>query len=355
MTRDIFGDFPARERNFASDNNSGTCPEVVSILNEANHGHAPGYGDDDWTKRASAKLRDLFETDCSIFFVFNGTAANSLALASMCRSYHAVLCHRMSHVETDECGAPEFFGGGTKGIGLEGEACLLSADAVEEAAARRVDVHFPKVRALSLTQATEVGTVYDLDALGAIGEVCKRNGLSLHLDGARLANAVAHLEVSPKELIDASGADALSFGTTKNGSPGGDAVVIFDKDLAGEFAYRRKQAGQLASKMRYLAAPWLALLKDDLWLRNARHANAIAERLRVKLSEIPEVRVLFPREANSVFADIPEKAQAALRAKGWLFYVFIGKTGCRLMCSWDLTEQDVEDFVADLHEALGRE
>ena len=260
--------------------------------------------------------------------------------------------HRMSHVETDECGAPEFFGGGTKVIGLEGEEGRLPADAIEEAASRRDDVHFPKVRALSLTQATEVGTVYGLDDLWAIREVCERNALKLHLDGARFANAVAHLEVSPKKLIDASGADVLSFGATKNGSMVGDAVVIFDKDLAREFEYRRKQTGQLASKMRYLAAPWVAFLENDLWLSNARHANSIAEQLSSKLTEIPEVKVLFPREANSVFVDIPEKAQATLRAKGWLFYVFIGKTGCRLMCSWDLAEQDVEDFATDLKEAL---
>jgi len=352
MTRDIFGDSSIRERNFASDNNSGSCPEVLSILEECNHRHAPGYGDDEWTKRAEDKVRDLFEADCSVFFVFNGTAANSLALATMCRSYHAILCHRMSHVQTDECGAPEFFGGGTKVIGLEGKACRLTAEIIEEAATRREDVHFPKVRALSITQATEVGTVYGLDELREISEACSRHDLKIHLDGARLANALAQLEVSPKELIAASGADALSFGSTKNGSPMGDAVVIFDEELAREFTFRRKQAGQLASKMRYLAAPWVALLEDDLWMSNARQANSIAEQLKAKLSAIPEVKVLFPREANSVFVDIPEKAQTALRAKGWLFYVFIGKTGCRLMCSWDLVSQDVEDFVTDLREAL---
>jgi threonine aldolase len=355
MTRDIFGDVPSRERNFASDNNSGACPEVTSILEEANHGHAPGYGDDDWTKRATDKVRELFEVDCEVFFVFNGTAANSLALASMCRSYHAILCHGLSHVQTDECGAPEFFGGGTKVIALEGEEGRLSADALEDAAVCRDDVHFPKVRAISLTQATELGTIYGVDDFLAVKEVCKRNKLKLHLDGARFANAVAQLEVSPRELIDASGAHALSFGATKNGSPVGDAVVFFDRDLAHEFAYRRKQAGQLASKMRYLAAPWVALLENDLWLRNASHANAIAEKLRRKMEECPQVKVLFPRQANSVFVDIPENTQKALREKGWLFYVFLGKTGCRLMCSWDVTDQDIEDFTGDLLEALGTE
>ena len=352
MTRDIFGEAPSRERNFASDNNSGTCPEVAAILDQANLGHAPGYGDDHWTKQAVEKIQDLFEAECEVFFVFNGTAATALALASMCRSYHAILCHGNSHVETDECGAPEFFGGGTKVIPLQGEEGRLSADVLEQAAINRDDVHFPKVRAISLTQATELGTVYDLETLATIKEVCLRNDLKLHLDGARFANAAAHLGVTPKELIAASGADALSFGATKNGSPVGDAVVFFNHELASEFTYRRKQAGQLASKMRYLAAPWVALLENDLWLSNARHANSIAEQLESKLAEIPEVKVLFPREANSVFLDIPENAQTALRAKGWLFYVFLGKTGCRLMCSWDSTHGDVEDFTSDLSAAL---
>ncbi|MFP6900265.1 MAG: low specificity L-threonine aldolase [Opitutales bacterium] len=355
MTRDIFGDFPVRERNFASDNNSGMCPEVAAIMEEANHGHAPGYGDDSWTKRAAERIRDLFEIECEVFFVFNGTAANSLALASMCRSYHAILCHGTSHMETDECGASEFFGGGTKVIALEGDEGRLSADVLEEAATNRVDVHFPKVRAISLTQATELGTVYGLDDFRSIKEVCSRNDLKLHLDGARFANAIAHLEIPPKEVIEASGAATLSFGATKNGSPVGDAVVFFDRELAREFEYRRKQAGQLASKMRYLAAPWVTLLENDLWLRNARHANAIADCLRRKMEECPQVNVLFPRQANSVFVDIPENAQKALREKGWLFYVFFGKTGCRLMCSWDLNEGDVEEFAADLGEALGAE
>jgi len=201
MTRDIFGDSPVRERNFASDNNSGSCPEVVAILEEANHGHAPGYGDDAWTKRAEDNIRELFDLECEVFFVFNGTAANSLSLAALCQSYHGILCHGMSHVETDECGAPEFFGGGTKVIPLPGEEGRLSAESIEEAARRRDDVHFPKVKALSLTQATELGTVYGMDDLAAIGESAKNRGLSIHLDGARFANAVAELEVDPKELI----------------------------------------------------------------------------------------------------------------------------------------------------------
>ena len=352
MTRDIFGETLVRERNFASDNNAGSCPEVEAILEEANHGHAPGYGDDAWTKRATDIIRELFDMECEVFFVFNGTAANSLALATLCRSYHGILCHDTSHVETDECGAPEFFGGGTKVIPVSGEEGRLSAEAIEEAALRRDDVHFSKVQAISLTQATELGTVYEMDDLATIGEAATRHDLRIHLDGARFANAVAHLEVSPKELIQASSADVLSFGSTKNGSPVGDAVVFFDRELAHEFEFRRKQAGQLASKMRYLAAPWVALMENDLWLRNARHANFMAQRLREEIEQNSQVKTLFPRQANSVFVDIPEKAQAALRAKGWLFYVFLGKTGCRLMCSWDLTEGDVAAFAADLRDAL---
>ncbi len=355
MSRDIFDDAPARERNFASDNNAGICPEVAEILAECNHGHAPGYGDDVWTQRACDKIRELLETDCEVFFVFNGTAANSLILATFCQPYHGILCHDLAHTQTDECGAPEFYTGGSKVIPLAGVEGRLSAECIEEAASMRDDLHFPKVRMVSLTQATELGTVYAPNDLRSIGEACRRRDLKLHLDGARLANAVATLEISPGQLIREAGADALSFGATKNGAAVGDAVVFFDKEAAREFEYRCKQAGQLASKMRYLAAPWVSLLENELWLRNARHANLMAEKLHGQLTGIPQVRTLAPREANSVFVKLSEASRQALYAKGWRFYVLLGKDGYRLMCSWDTNDEDVDEFVADLTEALGAE
>jgi threonine aldolase len=342
----------ARRRHFASDNYSGICPEAWAALAEANHGHERSYGDDPWTQRAADLLRQTFETDCDVFFVFNGTAAYSLALASCCQSYHSILCHELAHVETDECGAPEFFSNGTKVLLLPGANGKIEPPAIERAVKKRTDLHFPKPRAVSVTNATEVGTVYTPAELRAVWAKTKALDLRLHMDGARFANAVASLGCAPKELTWQAGIDVLCFGGTKNGMSVGEAVVFFNREMAREFEYRCKQAGQLASKMRFLSAPWVGLLEDGAWLRHAAHANAMAALLEAALREIPEVRVLFPREANGVFAELPEQAIAALRAKGWLFYTFIGAGGCRFMCTWDTQPADVEALVEEVRAAL---
>jgi threonine aldolase len=342
-------------RVFASDNYAGICPEAWRALELANHGHARSYGDDPWTARAADLLRSTFETECEVFFVFNGTAANALSLASMGQSYHSVLCHEIAHVETDECGATEFFSNGMKVLQVAGDDGKILPSGIEERVRHRTDIHYPKPRAVSLTQATEVGTVYSLDELRAIGETCRALGLTLHMDGARFANAIASLGVTPKELTWQLGVDVLCFGGTKNGSHGGEAVVFFNRDLAREFDYRCKQSGQLCSKMRFLAAPWVGMLEDGAWLRNASHANAMAERLAQGLAKLPEVKLLFPRQANAVFADLPLDVIEPLREQGWLFYTFIGRGGSRLMCAWDTTEDDVDRFVADLARLLSGE
>jgi threonine aldolase len=339
-------------RQFASDNNAGVCPEAWAALEEANSGHAVGYGDDGWTKIASDLLRDVFETDCEVFFVFNGTAANSLSLASLCQSYHSILCHEIAHVEADECGAPEFFSNGTKVLLLTGEDGKISPTSIEQMVKRRSDIHYPKPRAVSVTQATEVGTVYSPEELKAIGETAHRLGLKIHMDGARFANAVASLGVPPRQITWEAGVDVLCFGGTKNGTPIGDAVVFFGRELAYEFDYRCKQAGQLASKMRFLSAPWVGMLREGAWLERARHANAMAELLGSQIKDLPGVRIMFPRQANSVFVELPEATAAAMRTLGWRFYSFIAKGGCRLMCSWDTTEDDVNQFVRDLKSRL---
>jgi threonine aldolase len=341
-------------RQFASDNNAGVCPEAWAALQEANSGHAVGYGDDAWTKMASDLIRHVFETDCEVFFVFNGTAANSLSLASLCQSYHSILCHEIAHVETDECGAPEFFSNGTKVLLVSGDNGKIDPDSVERMVKRRTDIHYPKPRVVSLTQATEVGTVYTADEIKAIGNAAHRLGLKVHMDGARFANAVSSLGVAPREITWQAGVDVLCFGGTKNGTPVGDAVVFFDRTLAHEFDYRCKQAGQLASKMRFLAAPWVGLLQDGAWLRRARQANAMAQLLCQSIRGLPGINIMFPCQANAVFVQMPEAASAALRNLGWRFYTFIGKGGCRLMCSWDTTEEDVHQFVADLKTQLAR-
>src|SRR5688572_24427856 len=275
MSRDLSADFgkAGNRRQFASDNYSGICPEAWKALEEANRGHARSYGDDVYTARAADLLRELFETKCEVFFVFNGTSANSLALASLCQSYHSILCSDIAHVETDECGAPEFFSNGTKVLLLQAVNGKIDPERIEHTVKRRTDLHFPKPRAVSVTQATEVGTVYSVDELNAIGRKCKELDQKLHMDGARFANAVASLDVPPKATTWQAGVDVLCFGGTKNGTHVGDAVVFFNSDLAHEFEYRCKQAGQLASKMRFLAAPWVGMLEKGAWLNYAKRAN----------------------------------------------------------------------------------
>lgn len=339
-------------RQFASDNYSGICPEAWTALENCNDGHSRGYGEDAWTQSVSDKIREIFEIDCEVFFVFNGTAANSLALSSMCHSYHSILCHEYAHLERDECGAPEFFSNGTKVLLLEGDNGKINPSTIESEVLRRSDIHYPKPKAVSVTQATEFGTVYSVEELQLIQEMTRKYGLKLHMDGARFANAISSLGVAPKEVTWKSGVDVLCFGGTKNGIGVGDAVIFFNHELAHEFEYRCKQAGQLASKMRFLSAPWLGLLENDIWLKNASHANDMASHLDSKIREIPEIKVLFPRQANSIFADIPKEIVEKMHHKGWIFYNFIGENGCRFMCSWDTTEEDVEKLVADFKSCI---
>ena len=339
-------------QQFASDNNAGLCPEALAALVRVNAtGHQTSYGDDPWTDDAKARIAELFEADCEVFFVLNGTAANALALAAICRPHHAVLCHAVSHIDTDESGAPEFFTGGAKLMTADGANGKLTPGAVEKLATRWQGVHHVKARALSLTQATEMGTVYTVAEIAALTDIARRHGLITHMDGARLANAIAHLGGRPADVTWRAGVDVLSFGGTKNGLAIGEVVIFFRKELADEFAWRVKQTGQLASKMRFVTAPWIGLLEGDVWLRNAAHANAMAQRLAEAIAVMPGVRLMFPVEANAVFADIPPPLQAAARAAGWRFYTFLGETGCRLMCAWDTPPQTVDRFVADLRRA----
>jgi threonine aldolase len=319
---------------------------------EANAHHAPGYGEDAWTARAADLVREVFEADCEVFFVFNGTAANSLALASLCQSYHSILCHEVAHVETDECGAPEFFSNGTKVLTVSGHHGKIVPDQIDHMVRKRDDVHYPKPRAVSVTQATELGTVYTPGELGALRERTRAHGLRLHMDGARFSNAVAALGVAPKEITWQVGVDVLCLGGTKAGMAVGEAVIFFDRGLAAEFDYRCKQAGQLASKMRFLAAPLVGMLRDGAWLAHARHANEMAALLERKVRGVPGVEILHPRQVNSVFVKLPGPVAAALRARGWRFYDFIGG-GSRLMCAWDTTPADVEAFARDLAAAAG--
>ncbi len=339
---------------FASDNTAPMCPAAWNALEQANAGSMSSYGNDPWTARACDLIREMVGGHAEVFFVFNGTAANSLALAAMCQSYHAILCHEVAHVETDECGAPEFFSNGTKLLLLPGAGGRLTPEGIAHAVERRRDIHYPKPKVVSVTQATEISTVYSIDDLAAIGETCRRYGLRFHMDGARFANAVAALDVAPRQLTRDVGVDVLSLGGTKNGMGIGEAVVFFDTTLAAEFAYRCKQAGQLASKMRYLTAPWVGLLESGGWLGNARHANAAAARLEHGLRNLAGVEFIGERQANAVFVHLAEPLVEGLRAKGWQLYGFIGTGGYRFMCSWATTDADVDAILADARDLVAR-
>ncbi|HOG02383.1 MAG TPA: low specificity L-threonine aldolase, partial [Accumulibacter sp.] len=271
-------------------------------------------------------------------------------LAALCQSYHSVICQQLAHVETDECGAPEFFSNGAKLLAVAGEQGKLTPAAIVDVVTRRRDIHYPRPKVVTLTQATEVGTVYQPDELRAIADTAHELGLRVHMDGARFANAVAGLGLSPADVSWRTGVDVLCFGGTKMGLPVGEAVVFFDRRLSEDFAYRCKQAGQLASKMRFLSAPWLGILENGAWLRHAAHANAMARRLAAGLAEGTGLPALFPVQANGVFVRLPSRIEEGLRARGWLFYNFIGAGGVRLMCGWDTAPETVDRLLDDIRD-----
>lgn len=342
---------PGWKTQFASDNTAGVTPEALAAFNDASGGWVPSYGDDETTRRVCDRLREIFEIDCEVYFVFNGTAANSLSLAALCQSYEAVICADTAHIETDECGAPAFFSNGSKLLTSPQHLGKLTVDGVREVIQRRRDIHYPRPRVVSLTQATELGTLYTPDEIAAIASLAHDHGLRVHMDGARFANALVSLGLTPAEMTWRAGVDVLCFGGTKMGLPVGEAIVFFDRRLGEDFAYRCKQAGQLASKMRFLSAPWLAMLEADVWRRHAAHANAMAQRLATRLATIPGATLLFPTQANGVFVHLPAKAVERLRQRGWVFYAFIGG-GMRFMCSWSTTREAVDELADDLAAAL---
>jgi threonine aldolase len=335
---------------FASDNTAAICPEAWAELRAANQGEASSYGDDRWTQRVRERVRELFEIDCEVFLVSNGTAANGLALAQLCQSFHSIICHENAHIQTDECGAPEFFSGGSKLLPTRGANGKLDLAEVSAVIARQPDLHSPKPRALSITQVTELGTAYTMDEVRAISEFGKKLSLYLHMDGARFANAVTSLGCAPKAISWQVGVDVLCFGGTKNGTGAGELVIFFEKKLARDFDYRMKQGGQLVSKMRFLAAPWLGLLHNDVWLRNAQRANNGARLLCEKL-RAAGIEIVLACEANAVFVRMPNALVERLHRHGWQFYKFIEPDIYRLMCSWSVTEKAIEAFVADVIDA----
>jgi threonine aldolase len=333
--------------NFCSDNVSGVSPEILTALGAANNGPAMPYGADEVTERVIKKLRELFEApSAEVILMSTGSSANALALATMTPPFGAIYCHPDSHVNVDECGAPEFFSGGAKLVTVGGADGKMTADALEAAINGADVVHHVQPAAVSVTQVTEAGTIYASDELRAISTVCKTHGLKLHMDGARFANAIEAMEISPAACSHGLGVDALSFGATKNGAMCAEAILFFDSSLAKEAGYRRKRGGHLFSKMRYLSAQFDAYLADDLWRRNARHSNTMATRLAAGLSAISGVEFAYPVEANELFVRMPVPIIEGLLADGFLFYRWEPEGSLiRMVTTFDTAEADVELFI----------
>ena len=338
--------------HFASDNTAPVPPQILAALARANQGYAMGYGNDPLTLRVQSRIRDLFEApEAAVHLVSTGTAANSLALALSCPPWGAVFCEADAHVQMDECGAPEFFTGGAKLVGIRGDHGRMTPDALADALARTGgSVHGVQPGALSLTNVTEAGTVYSPDAIAALTTLARARGMACHLDGARFANAIVATGATPAQMTWKAGIDVVSFGGTKNGLMGVEAVVVFDKARAWELELRRKRAGHLASKMRYLAAQMDGWLDDGLWLHLARQANAMGGRLAAGFAN--HARPLHPVEANIIFAAWPEGTHARLKAAGAVYYPWAapapGEEAARLVTSWSTTDADVDGFLAAL-------
>jgi threonine aldolase len=333
--------------NFCSDNVAGASPEIIQALSDANNGPAMPYGDDEITQRVIARIRDLFETDAEILFMSTGSAANALALATMTPPYGAIYCHSDSHVNVDECGAPEFFTDGAKLVPVPGPCGKMTPEALENAITGAGVVHQMQPAAVSVTQVTEAGTLYTIDELAAIAKICRTHRLKLHMDGARFANAVAALGCSPADASHRIGVDALSFGATKNGALCAEAILFFDLELAREAGYRRKRAGHLFSKLRFLSAQFDAYLEGDLWRRNAHHANATAARMAEGLAALDGVTLEFLVQANELFVHLPVAMIEGLLADGFMFHRWEPEgTLVRLVTAFDTDPVHVDSFLA---------
>jgi threonine aldolase len=337
--------------HFASDNTAPISPEILEAIAKASTGKTGSYGADPLTEKFVNRINEIFETSCTVYPVATGTAANALALACLVKPYGAIICADEAHISTDECGAPEFYTSGAKLILLPSPDGRIAPMQIEQAMARAQDggVHHVLPEAVSITQATEWGTVYAADAIAEIGETCRRRGLALHMDGARFANALVYGNASPADLTWKSGVDVLSLGATKNGAMAAEAVIFFNPALAAGFERRRKRAGQLWSKQRFLSAQLLAYVEDDLWRRNARRANATARRLADVLRAIPNVRLVQQVQANEIFAAMPEDIIDSLKSAGAVFYGWIDIPGepnpiVRLVTSFATTDSEIDAF-----------
>lgn len=333
------------KKGFGSDNHAGVHPDILKAIETANQGHAHSYGDEDYTRDAVNTFKKIFGKDIEVFFVYNGTAANVLGLKAMTQPFESVICAQTAHLNVDECGAPERFTG-CKLLTVETKDGKLKVEGITPHLYGFGDQHHSQPKVISITQPTELGTVYTIQEIKALADLAHENGMFLHMDGARIANAVASLNVDINEITKNAGLDVLSFGGTKNGMMFGEAVVIFNKKFVKDFPYIRKQGMQLASKMRFIAAQFKELLSNDLWLRNAKHANKMAQLLANEVKKIPSIRLTQPVQANGVFAIIPRQYISALQ-KEYFFYVWNEATSeVRWMTAFDTEEKDIHQFIA---------
>lgn len=332
-------------RSFASDNNAGVHPEILEALARANQGHVIAYGADPYTKSAIAKIEEHFGPDIDVFFTFNGTGANVLGLQALTKPFHAVLCSDYAHIYCDECGAPEKHTG-CKLIPLPHQDGKITVEQVRHAYHGIGDQHHVQAKVISITQSTEMGTVYKPEEVEALARFAHERNMFLHMDGARIANAAVSLGLSLREATRDLGVDVLTFGGTKNGILGGEAVVFFNRDVSSDFLFLRKQGMQLASKMRFIAVQFEALLTNDLWKRSAEHSNRMARVLEAALKKIPTVRIAWSVDSNGVFVQIPRNAIEKIQEQ-YFFYPWIEDQNIvRWMCSFDTTEQDIREFVS---------
>ena len=336
---------------FTSDNISSACPEVMEALAKANEANSPSYGEDPWTHDLAARLGEIFETPVTVFPVTTGTAANALALSTLTPAFGKIFCHELAHINTDECGAPELFTGGAKLIDMPGANGRITAQALEETIYGAGNVHHAQPASVSITQACESGTVYSIEEIEAIAAVAHSHNLSMHMDGARFANALATLGVTPAQMTWQAGIDVLSFGGTKNGCLAAEAVVFFKPELVGDFAFLQKRAGQLLSKSRFISSQFAGYLADDVWMRNARQANLMAQRLSKGLADLPGLELAYPTQSNEVFVVMSAALIDRLSATGLVINdeELDGKA-VRFVAAWNTTESEVDALLAVLSE-----
>ena len=336
-----------RERvKFASDNVAGACPEVLDAVIKANEGDSTPYGNDQISTELQDKFSEIFEKEVIVFPTASGTAANALALSTMTPSFGNIYCHKLSHINTDECGAPEFYTGGGKLVTLQGVKGKITANELDESIAGAGIVHHTQPSSVSITQVCETGEVYQLDEIKKISDVTHKHNLNMHMDGARFANALVSLDCSPAEMTWKSGIDVLSFGATKNGCLAAEAIIFFKKDLVGNTAFLMKRAGHLLSKMRFVSAQLDAYISNDVWLKNARHANKMGKRLSEGLNNHSDINLSYPTEANEVFATFPRNKIDHLNSEGYTINEdeWDGKA-VRLVTSWNTKVSDIERFL----------